>query len=306
MGVSYIGLSSVEWERRISRLYDNLYSCTICPRNCKVDRYKHGKSICGMDNRLKIASINLHFGEEPPISGTKGSGTIFFSGCPLKCKFCQNYPISQLKNGKYYYEEELADKLIQLQEKGAHNINLVTPTHFIPQIVKTLYLASKKGLNIPVVYNSGGYESVESLKCLDGIVDIYMPDIKYADNEKSRKLSAVNNYWDVVKPALKEMYRQVGDLVVDKKGIAEKGIIIRHLVLPNNMSDTERIIDFIKDNFSRKTVISLMNQYFPAYKAVDDQLINRPLSVQEYENMVQYLEQNGFENAFIQEPKVIN
>ena len=305
-GVSYLNLSDSQWKERITILYDKLHNCDVCPRNCKVDRFNNGKAICGMDYRLKIASINLHFGEEPPISGTNGSGTVFFSGCSLKCKFCQNYPISHLRNGEYYTEEELAEKLLELQKKGAHNINLVTPTHFIPQIVKTLYIAATKGLSIPIVYNSGGYESVEVLKLLDGIVDIYMPDIKYSDNEKGRKLSAVRDYWDVVRPAVEEMYRQVGDLHFDENGIATKGILIRHLVLPSEMSGTKKILDYIKENFSENTYLSLMSQYFPAYKALDDEKINRPVTVKEYENMLKYLEDNGFENVFIQEPEVIN
>ncbi len=297
----YLKLPQEEFERRIEILYQRMYKCDICPRNCGVDRYETNKGICRMTTTLKIASINLHFGEEPPISGSRGSGTIFFSGCPLRCKFCQNYPISQLLNGNYITEEELAEAMVDLQRRGAHNINLVTPTHFVPQIVKATFIAKEKGLKIPLAYNTAGYESVETLKLLDGIVDIYMPDIKYSDNYWARKLSAVPNYWDVVRPALKEMYRQVGPLRMDEEGVAYRGVLVRHLVLPNNASGTDKVFKFIAEEVGKDVYISLMSQYFPTYKAFDDPVVNRRITREEYEEAVRLLHKYGLENGYIQE-----
>ncbi len=297
----YLFLPDEEFERRIEVLYRRMEKCNICPRNCGINRYVTNKGLCRMGVKLKIASANLHFGEEPPISGYRGSGTIFFSGCPLRCKFCQNYPISQLLNGNYITEEELAERMLELQERGAHNINLVTPTHFVPQIIKATYIAKKMGLRIPLAYNTSGYESVETLRYLEGIVDIYMPDIKYSDNYWARKLSAAPNYWDVVRPAIKEMYRQVGGLKLDERGIAYRGVLIRHLVLPEGVAGTEKVFKFIAEEVGRDVYISLMSQYFPAYRAFDDPVVNRRITRREYEEAVKLLEKYGLENGYIQE-----
>ncbi len=297
----YLRIPHEEFEKRIEVLYERMKRCDICPRNCGISRYTSTKGLCRMTATLKIASINLHFGEEPPISGKRGSGTIFFSGCPLRCKFCQNYPISQLLNGNYMTEEELAEKMIELQERGAHNINLVTPSHFVPQIVRATYIAREMGLKIPLAYNTSGYDSVETLKLLDGIVDIYMPDIKYSDNYWARKLSSAPNYWDVVRPAVKEMYRQVGPLRMDEEGIAYRGVLIRHLVLPHNASGTEEVFRFIAEEIGRDVYISLMSQYFPTYRAIEDEMVGRKVEYEEYQFVIELLYKYGLENGYIQE-----
>ena len=297
----YLRIPREEFERRIRILYERMERCDICPRNCGINRYTSTKGLCRMSATLKIASINLHFGEEPPISGKRGSGTIFFSGCPLRCKFCQNYPISQLLNGNYMTEEELAERMVELQERGAHNINLVTPSHFVPQIVKATYIAREMGLKIPLAYNTSGYDSVETLKLLEGIVDIYMPDIKYSDNYWARKLSSAPNYWDVVRPAVKEMYRQVGPLRMDEEGIAYRGVLIRHLVLPQNASGTEEVFRFIAEEVGKDVYISLMSQYFPTYKAIGDPVVGRRITYEEYHRAIELLHKYGLENGYIQE-----
>ncbi len=297
----YLRLSRREFERRIEILYGRLERCDICPRRCGVNRYVSHRGLCGMTDRLKVASINLHFGEEPPISGKGGSGTIFFSGCPLRCKFCQNYPISQLRNGYFLTEEELAERMVELQERGAHNINLVTPSHFVPQFLKALYLARDRGLTIPIAYNTSGYDSVDTLKLLDGVVDIYMPDIKYADNVWARKISSAPDYWDVVRDAVREMYRQVGGLRMDEDGIAYRGVIIRHLVLPGNISGTDRVFKFIAEELGRDVYISLMSQYFPTYRAIGDPDVGRRITYEEYQKAIDLLHEYGLENGYVQE-----
>lgn len=240
-----------------------LESCTICPRNCKVNRLKNELGFCKIGKNPKVSSYNLHFGEEPPVSGYNGSGTIFFTGCNLKCVFCQNYPISQLNHGNEISIKKLAEIMIYLQKQNAHNINFVTPTHVIPQILEGLVTAKKDGLKIPIVYNSGGYEKVDTLKLLNGIVDIYMPDAKYSDNKMAEKYSNAPDYWEYNKQVLKEMHRQVGELQV-KNGIATKGLLIRHLVLPENIAGSEKVFKFISEEISKKTYMSIMAQYHPA------------------------------------------
>ena len=277
-----------------------LQNCSLCPRNCGVDRTSGEKGFCKGGRRAKVASFNSHFGEEPPISGYKGSGTIFFSFCTMRCLFCQNYPISQQGSGKEVEKEELAEMMLDLQKRGCHNINLVTPTHFVPQILESLSIASDRGLNIPIVYNTSGYESIETLRILDGVVDIYMPDIKYGSNRGGRLYSGVDNYWDVVRPAIKEMHRQVGDLTFGKDRVAKKGLLIRHLVLPNNLAESKNVLEFISDEVSPLTYLSLMAQYFPANKAYKYSELSRRITKEEYAKIVNVAESLGLKNCLLQ------
>ncbi len=283
----------------IDEFYNLLSPCRICPRECKVDRLKREVGNCKAGLEVKISSYHQHFGEEPPLVGKHGSGTIFFTHCNLHCVYCQNYEISQLGMGRQVILEELARMMLRLQNLGCHNINFVTPTPWVPQIIKALIIAQEKGLNIPIVYNCGGYESVETLKLLEGIVDIYMPDIKYANNECAEKYSGVQEYWDVVRPALKEMHSQVGDLVVEN-GIAKKGLLIRHLVLPNNITGSKKCFEFISQELSKNTVVNPMAQYYPTFKADQSQEINRRITAQEYQQVLADLEKYGLDKGFKQ------
>jgi putative pyruvate formate lyase activating enzyme len=285
----------------IEEAFKMLESCCICPRECKVNRLNDKKGFCRIGLKPKLCSFMPHHGEEPPISGTRGSGAIFFSGCNMSCLYCQNYEFSQLDEGREVEFEELATFMLQLQALGCHNINLVTPTHIIPQILKSLELAIPKGLKIPVVYNTGGYELPEMIKLLDGIVDIYLPDMRYADNEMAIKYSSAPKYPRFNQAALKEMHRQVGVAEIDEEGIIRKGIIIRHLVLPNNISGTDKIMRFIAEELSKDTYISLMSQYSPCYKADQFQEISRRITEQEYEDAKAGMEKYGLYNGWTQD-----
>ncbi len=299
---SYLNLLySGELEKRVEEAKKYLSPCTVCPRNCLANRPGGQKGICRAGRDLKISSYNLHYGEEPPISGTRGSGTIFFTGCSLKCRFCQNYPISQLNHGNDYSVEQLADMMIELQSLGAHNINLVTPTHFVPHIIGAVFVAAQKGLNIPLVYNTGGYDSITMLRLLDGIIDIYLPDIKYASGEFAFEYSTVKDYVTVNRQALREMHRQVGGLVMDEDGIALSGMIVRHLILPEDRAQTCESMTFIAEQLSPDTYVSLMNQYFPANNAYKFRKLSRRITNTEYRNAVGCLGKNGLENGWIQE-----
>jgi putative pyruvate formate lyase activating enzyme len=283
----------------IDKFYDLLSPCRMCPRECKVDRLKGEIGNCKAGLKVNISSYHQHFGEEPPLVGRHGSGTIFFAHCNLHCVFCQNYEISQLGIGRPVSLEELAQMMTRLQELGCHNINFVTPTPWLPQIIESLSIAQDMGLRIPTVYNCGGYESVETIKLLEGIIDIYMPDIKYADNEHAARYSGAPNYWDVVRPALKEMYRQVGDLVV-KNGIAQKGLLIRHLVLPKNIAGSRKCFEFISNQLSTNTVVNVMAQYYPTYNASSFSEINRRITTQEYRDALDELQVFGLDKGFRQ------
>jgi putative pyruvate formate lyase activating enzyme len=290
----------VDFKTNIDKLYSMMEQCNICPKKCGVNRNDGQKGLCKTLDKIFVASINVHSGEEPPISAKNGSGTIFFSNCTLNCVFCQNYPISQLGNGKEMSLENLVNNMLNLQKRGAHNINFVTPTHYSAQIAKAVYISKKRGLVIPTVYNCSGYENVETLKLLEGIVDIYLPDIKYADNEIAFKYSKVKNYVQVNQLALKEMKRQVGDLQVDQNGVAKKGIIVRHLVLPGNINNTKKALKFIAEELSRDTYVSLMSQYHTAYKSNEFKELSHSLSLQEYNEAVDYLETLNLKNGWIQ------
>ncbi|MBN2620834.1 radical SAM protein [candidate division WOR-3 bacterium] len=283
----------------IDDLYTLLSPCRVCPRKCGVDRLKGEKGNCNSGSELEIASFHQHFGEEPPLVGKHGSGTIFFTHCNLHCVFCQNYQISQLGMGHSASIEECAHMMLRLQDLECHNINFVTPTPWVPQIVKALAVAQDQGLNVPIVYNCGGYESVETLQLLDGIIDIYMPDIKYADNDSAREFSDIADYWDIVQPALKEMHRQVGDLVMEN-GIAQKGLLIRHLVLPDGIAGSKACFEFIKNKLSPHTAVNVMAQYYPAYNAHKYPKINRRIAPREYQQVLRELEALGLDEGFRQ------
>jgi len=294
---SYLGISN--FSPVIKKLEALLNPCHVCPWHCGINRFHENSGQCHTGYLPKIASYTLHHGEEPPLSGTRGSGTIFFSGCSLSCCFCQNYPISQYGNGNEVSIETVAHYMLELQEKGAHNINLVTPTHFVPQIVKALSIAKERGLSIPIVYNTGGYDRVEVIRLLDGIVDIYLPDMKYGSDENALHYSGVKGYTSINQQAIREMYRQVGELAYNNKGIAQRGLIIRHLVLPHNLSSTERVLEFIAD-LSPTISISLMGQYFPAYKAPKILELHRRLTRQEYKWAAKLLDRFGLVNGWVQ------
>ncbi|MDD2702569.1 MAG: radical SAM protein [Candidatus Omnitrophica bacterium] len=288
------------------RFFSMLGSCVLCPRKCKVNRLHGENGMCRTALNPKVYSYMVHHGEEPPISGSNGSGTIFFSNCTMGCVYCQNYEFSQLGGGREVDCEELAGFMLELQSLQCHNINFVTPTHVIPQILKALLIAIPKGLKIPLVYNTGGYERSEVIKLLEGIVDIYLPDMRYADANMARTYSCVEDYPGYNQEAVKEMYRQVGRAVFDGQGILTRGMIIRHLVLPGSVSGTEEVMRFIAKELSKESYISLMSQYNPYYKSA--QLpqykdIARRLSIAEYQSAQQVMEKLGLENGWVQESR---
>jgi len=263
-----------------------LSKCRLCPRECGVNRAEGETGFCDSGREALVASYGKHFGEERPLVGYGGSGTIFFANCNLGCIFCQNYDISHLGHGRPVGPERLADMMIDLQRKGAHNINLVTPTHFLPQILEALVVAIRRGLSVPLVYNCGGYESVAALRLLDGIVDIFMPDAKYSDSEVAERLSQAPDYPECMKAAIAEMHRQVGDLQINEDGIAQRGLLVRHLVLPNNLAGSPAIMRFLA-NLSPNTYVNIMAQYRPCYRAGEIEQINRRPTVEEYRQAVQ-------------------
>ena len=260
-----------------------LESCSVCPRSCGVNRLAGQVGKCRTSRHAVVSSYGAHLCEEAPLVGKRGSGTIFFTNCNLECLFCQNYPISQLGEGHRVDKEELAYIMLSLQGEGCHNVNLVSPTHVIPQILEALELAVESDLKLPLVYNSGGYDSVETLKLLDGIVDIYMPDMKYDDEQTARELSGISDYPLANKAAVKEMHRQTGDLQIDKEGIAQRGLLIRHLVLPDGLAGTRMIMRFIGEEISRDSYVNVMAQYRPCYRALQIPSLGRPLSSAEFD-----------------------
>lgn len=277
--------------------------CTLCPRECKVDRTNSEIGLCGVSDKIKVARIAPHYYEEPPISGKNGSGAIFFSGCNLKCVFCQNYDISKYNFGKEITITKLAEKMIELQNNNVHNINLVTPTHYIPQIRKAIIKAKKMGLTIPIVYNTSSYEKVESLKLLDGLVDIYLPDLKYYDNILAMKYSKAPNYFNIAIDAIEEMYRQTGPIKFDKNGIIKKGVIVRHLLLPGQIEDSKKILKYLNFIYNNNIFISIMNQYTPLENVKNIPELNKTVTDDEYNQLINYACDLGIKNAFIQEGK---
>lgn len=278
-----------------------LESCRLCPRSCGVDRVSGKKGFCGESLDIRIARAALHFWEEPCISGTNGSGTVFFSGCTMKCVFCQNYEVSTRNLGYEINEYELVKIFLDLAEQGAHNINLVTPTHFVPQIVSALDIAKREGLNIPIVYNTGGYECKSTLKMLDGYVDIYMPDFKYFSNELAQKYSSVQSYREIASAAVCEMYRQVGKPAFNSDGIMQRGMIIRHLMLPGSLSDTVKIINYVNKTFKNNVYFSLMSQYTPIRHIDEYPKLNNKIDSRCYSAAVDLCARLGMKNVFIQE-----
>lgn len=277
-----------------------LERCTICPHKCGINRTEHvGR--CKSTDKVKMALYSTHNFEEPCISGEKGSGTIFFSNCNMNCIYCQNYEISQEGKGKETTIEELADIMLKQEENGVENINLVTPTSYVLHIIEAIKIAKNKGLHIPIVYNTNGYESIETLKLLEGYIDIYLPDLKYYYNELGQKYSNVNNYFEIAKQAIQEMYRQVGAPQLNTQGIMQKGLMIRHLVLPNNIENSKQVLKWIKENIDNNVYVSIMAQYFPTYKAKNVDKLNRKLTKQEYEEIEKYLYDLDLENGYIQE-----
>lgn len=288
----YLNLTTSDLLQKAESAKDMMRSCRLCPRNCGIDRTKGEKGFCKTDDNLFVSSWGPHFGEERPITGMKGSGTIFFGNCNLGCIFCQNYSISHEGEGMQMSEDALADVMISLQNRGCHNVNLVTPTHQMPMILYSLIIAIDKGLTIPIVYNCGGYESLDAIKLLDGIVDIYMPDFKFSDKKISLFLAYAPDYFDRAREALIEMHRQVGDLIV-KNGIAYRGILVRHLVLPDNMAGSRDVLSFISSKISPKTFVNIMEQYYPCYRARGIKGLDRRITKEEYNSVIALAKEFG-------------
>ncbi|MBW2636129.1 MAG: radical SAM protein [Deltaproteobacteria bacterium] len=282
-------------DERIGRALKRMEKCHLCPRRCGVNRLGDERGYCKTGRKARIASYNAHFGEEAPLVGSSGSGTIFFSSCNLLCSFCQNYEISHFAEGVEVESEQLAAIMLRLQKKGCHNINYVTPTHVVPQILEGLAIAVEKGLALPLVYNTGGYDSVETLKILDGIVDIYMPDFKFWDETRSERFCGTPDYRERAEEAIREMHRQVGDLEIDEKGIAVKGLLVRHLVMPNDVADTGEVMKFLANEISPNTYVNIMDQYRPCYRGKDDAMINRPITPSEFQNALDLAKKAGLE-----------
>ena len=274
--------------------------CSLCPRMCNVDR-EITTGYCGVKKTLRVARAALHFWEEPCISGEEGSGAVFFTGCNLRCVFCQNFQIARAEQGKEITVERLSEIFLELQEQKANNINLVTATHYVPQVVEALKIAKEKGLHIPVVYNCGGYETVETLKLLEGLVDIYLPDFKYVDNNRAKRYSRAEDYPETAKKALEEMVRQQPEAEFDERGIMKKGVIVRHLMLPGGIKDSKAVVKYLYETYGNQIFISLMNQYTPLPHVADYPEIDRKLKKFEYDRLVDYAISLGVENGFIQE-----
>lgn len=291
-------IASEQLTERADRAVARLESCDLCPRNCGVNRLEDELGFCRTGRKAILSSYGPHFGEEPPLVGMKGSGTIFFAACNLGCIFCQNYEISHLVQGDPVDATGLADVILQLQQLGCHNINFVSPSHVVAQILEALVIAYKAGLKVPLVYNCGGYDSVETLKILDGVIDIYMPDAKYWDEEIANELSHAPGYPEALRAALKEMHRQVGDLEVDQRGVATGGLLIRHLVLPNNLAGTQEIMHFISRELSTDSYVNVMEQYRPVHKAYDHSLLNRRLTRSEYLEALDLASAEGLHRGF--------
>lgn len=282
-------------------MLEQLIECNVCPHKCKINRLEGKSGRCKCNDKIKIALVSTHMYEEPCISGTNGSGTIFFSNCNLACKFCQNYEISQLGKGYEITIEELASIMVKQQEAGVHNINLVTPTMYAYQIIEAIKIARKNGLNIPIIYNSNGYENVETIKDLKGYIDVYLPDLKYYSNEIAVKYSKAPNYFEIATKAILEMINQVGTPEFDENGLIKKGVIIRHLVLPGHIQNSKHILKWLKENVNSRAYVSVMAQYFPTYKAKEDKYLNRKLTNKEYSEIEQYLYLLDIENGYMQD-----
>ena len=291
----------------LSELLDKILSkCTICPHKCKVNRKKGERGFCDAGYKPVVSSAVPHHGEEPPISGSRGSGTIFFTYCNMKCVYCQNYQISQEREGRKVSTQDIADIMLKLQAEGCHNINFVSPTIWIPQIVEALSIAKKNGLTIPTVFNTGGYDNPQLIKMLNGVVDIYMPDARYSSSDAAEKYSGIKNYVRYNRQSLKEMYSQVGELKLDSNGIAIKGLLVRLLVMPDNIGGIRETLDFIKNELSTDVYLSIMAQYHPAYKARNYPELHRKITAGEYLEIVKYAEKIGFNFGWTQDHISLN
>lgn len=279
-----------------------LNHCTLCPRKCGADRLNGNIGFCGADDRIKIARAALHFWEEPCISGDEGSGTVFFSHCTLKCVYCQNYSISTKNKGKFITEAELADIFLDLQGQGANNINLVTPTHYVPQIISALDIAKKNGLTLPILYNTSGYENPETIDLLKGYIDIYLPDFKYFDNALAEKYSSAKGYPENAKASIKKMFEQVGKCEFDERGIIKKGVIVRHLLLPGQLEDSKKIINYLHSEYGDDIYLSIMSQYTPLTTIPENfSELKKPIAIEDYDKLLDFAINLGVENAFVQE-----
>ncbi|OGL48153.1 MAG: hypothetical protein A2161_12850 [Candidatus Schekmanbacteria bacterium RBG_13_48_7] len=289
-----------DWKERIRAARRILESCCLCGHRCGVNRIENETGFCQCGSSIKISHYLPHFGEEPPITGKKGSGAVFFSGCTMQCVFCQNYQISQLGFGHEVYVEELVNIILELQSRGCHNINLVSPTPYVPMIIESLYIAQCSGFKLPVVYNTNGYDSLDTLELLKGIVDIYLPDFKYGDDAEAVRLSKINNYFETCTAGLVEMYSQAGSLRCDLEGLGEGGLIVRHLVLPLNLAKSNAILQTLAKLFGSRLCISLLSQYRPVFNAHQFSEINRIIIKEEYDALVDEIDQLGFEICWIQ------
>ena len=304
----YVALSEEEWQARIEEARALLRSpCRVCPRYCKVDRTdRESKKVgfCRVKDMALVSSYGPHLGEEDPLRGTRGSGTIFLASCNLSCVFCQNWEISQARLGHEVTDQELATMMLDLQQRGCHNINFVSPSIYVPQIIRAAYYAARKGLRLPFVYNTGGYDSPESLRLLDGIIDIYMPDAKYSDDAAARRYSLVKDYWEVNRAALKEMQRQVGVLQIDERGLATRGVLVRHLVLPEGLAGTREVARFLARELSPDTYINVMAQYRPENKAAEYPPLARPVRAEEVAEALEIAHQEGLHRFDQRHPSV--
>lgn len=281
---------------RVVEAYRHLSICDVCAWECPVDRRAGKLGVCRTGELARISSYGPHFGEESPLSGTRGSGTIFFTRCNLRCQYCQNHDISQTDRGDEVEPESIAVMMLELQSRGCHNINFVSPSHVVPQILAAVLIAAQAGLLIPLVYNTGGYDSMGMLELLDGVIDIYMPDMKYSDPVVAKQYSRIPDYPQINQTAVKEMHRQVGDLSVDKDGIAVRGLLVRHLVLPDNLAGTDEVVRYLCERVSQNTYLNIMNQYHPAYKSHHYPALNRRLTDQEYQSAVEFAIAAGMTN----------
>jgi putative pyruvate formate lyase activating enzyme len=290
---AYMRITEELFADKVEKSRGMLEACCVCPRNCGINRLENETGFCGIGALAMMSSANPHFGEESPLVGWSGSGTIFFTSCNLKCIFCQNYEISHLMEGREIDFANLGDLMLRLQQIGCHNINFVTPTHVVPQILEAVQWAAARGLRIPLVYNSGGYDSIETLRLLDGVVDIYMPDIKFMDSKVSQAMTDAEDYPDVVKAAIREMHRQVGDLLIDERGIATKGLLVRHLVMPNDLAGTREAMRFLAREISTNTYVNVMNQYRPCGRAWEHPSLGRSISREEYRHALEAAQEEG-------------
>jgi putative pyruvate formate lyase activating enzyme len=294
-------LSAEELARRYEEAKGHLSRCALCPRECGADRTAGEAGYCGLGAEAKVASVTIHDGEEPPLSGTGGSGTVFFSGCNLACLFCQNFPISRLGVGKETTVEELGERILRLERKGAHNVNFVTPTPHVPQMIGALAAARRAGFTLPVVYNTNGFDGIDALRLLEGVVDIWLPDVKYRDPRIAGEASDAPSYPEANARAVEEMFRQAGPLAVGEDGIARSGVLVRHLVLPGKVGETVSVLRFLRERFGPDVPLSLMGQYFPAFRAHGREGYDRRLTAEEYDQAIDAASALGLDNVFVQE-----